>query len=800
MNWYMRTALKYISGTSLICLLAFAPNAQDIDAGIVKYAEKYNPEKTYLHYDKPAYAAGETIWFKAYMMSEVFPADESKSLYVDWIDDKGNLLQHTVSPIVDAVTNGQFEIPTEYRGNYIYVRAYTKWMLNFDSAFLYSKTIRIINRNPAPATTKNPPVPTLVFFPEGGDIIAGIYNKVAFKANDQWGKPVRVKGVILDNQGKKVDSIRSVHDGMGVFSFVPVQGAGYMVKWRDEKNVERNTPLPPMKQTGISLQVTVSETSQSLTIRYTPETAASSDTLHVVGTMHQHQAFKIARATNGTFIKATIPTIQLPSGILTITVFDKNWKALAERITFVNNEDYRFQPEMEVQHWGLNKRARNEIKIAIPDSLIANLSVAVTDVAIGTDSSSNIVSHLLLSSELKGDIYNPAYYFSNNSDSTRQHLDLIMLTHGWRRYKWEEVIAGKTPKLKFERDTAYMSLSGKVYGVMPGQIAPGTEIILIVRQKDAQGKFVLAPVKPDGSFKDPSVILFDTAHVHYQFQKGKGLGDASVQFMTDRLPAPSITVPVANANTLWNDTAGSYRQWLLADEANDIANEFKIKTLENVTVRSKGKTPVQLMDEKYASGLFSGGDGYQFDLLNDPLAVSSVNIFNYLQGKVAGLQVNTGSNPPTLQWRGGSPQLYLDEVATDANFISSISVNDVAYIKVFRPPFMGGFNGGNGAIAIYTRRGDDVKQEPGKGLANHKIFGYTAIKEFYSPNYSTFKQGNEQRDLRTTLYWNPSVILAPQKRETVLRFYNNDVSKAFRVVIEGMTTDGRLAHIEQIME
>jgi hypothetical protein len=524
------------------------------------------------------------------------------------------------------------------------------------------------------------------------------------------------------------------------------------------------------------------------------------DTLHIVGMMHQHQAFKIARATNGPFIKATIPITQLPSGILTITVFDKNWKPLAERITFINNEEYRFLPEMEVQHWGLNKRARNEIKITVPDSLVANLSVSITDVAIGTDSSNNIIPHLLLSSELRGDIYNPSYYFSGNSDIVNQHLDLVMLTHGWRRYKWDEVIAGKLPKLKFERDTSYISLSGKIYGVMPGQITPGTEIILIVKQKDAEGKFVLIPVKPDGNFKDPSVILFDTAHVHYQFQKGKGLNDASVQFMTDRLPAPSITAPVAGANTLWNDTTGSYRQWLLADEANDIANQFKIKTLENVTVRSKGKTPVQLMDEKYASGLFSGGDSYQFDLINDPMAGGSINIFNYLQGKVAGLQVNTSGNPPSLQWRGGSPQLYLDEVATDASFVSSINVNDVAYIKVFRPPFMGGFNGSNGAIAIYTRRGGDAKQEPGKGLANNKIFGYTKIKEFYSPNYSTFKQGNEQPDLRTTLYWNPAVILVPQKRETVLRFYNNDVSKAFRVVIEGMTSDGRLAHLEQIME
>ncbi len=86
-----------------------------------------------------------------------------------------------------------------------------------------------------------------------------------------------------------------------------------------------------------------------------------------------------------------------------------------------------------------------------------------------------------------------------------------------------------------------------------------------------------------------------------------------------------------------------------------------------------------------------------------------INIFTYLQGKVAGLQINTGGGQPCLQWRGGSPQLYLDQTPADASMVSSLSVNDVAYIKVFRPPFMGGFNGANGAIAIYTRRGNDVK-------------------------------------------------------------------------------------------
>ena len=787
----------------LICIASnfYSTNAQTIDANIESYARLYSPERVYLHYDKSAYSTGETIWFKAYMMNEVVPADESKTLYIDWIDDKGNLLLHAVSPLVEAVTNGQFEIPVEYKGRSLHVRAYTKWMLNFDSAFIYNKEIPVLTKEKTAADSKNKVIPSIRFFPEGGDIIAGIPNKIAFKANDQWGRPVKVKGIVVNSQGKTEDKINTIHDGMGYFFLTPKNGITYTVKWKDEKDVEHNTVLPKIKPEGAGLQITVAGTNRIFSVVCSPGMISAMDTVHLVGTLYQHPVFKIARATGSTPIKGSIPTTGLPSGIMTITLFDKNWNPLAERITYINNNEYSFQPEMEVQRWGLNKRARNEIKITVPDSLMANLSISVTDAGIGTDSSNNIISHLMLSSELKGQVYNPAWYFSNNTDSISQHLDLVMLTHGWRRFKWDDIVSGKINPPLYAKDTSYITLSGKILGVLPGQINRDASVLLMVKQKDKEGQMILAPVESNGTFNDPTAIIFDTAQVYYSFQKAKELKDASIQFMTGRLPAPSLNPPAFyKPYGMVPDTSGNYRQLMLANEANSLAEMLKVKTLENVTVKSKGKSPTQLLEEKYASGMFSGGDGYQFDLINDPFASSALNIFTYLQGKVAGLQVNASGANPSMQWRGGSPQLYLDQTPVDASFISSLNVSDVAYIKVFRPPFMGGFNGANGAIAIYTRRGNDIKPEPGKGLANNKVFGYSSIKEFYSPNYATFNTRNEQRDIRTTLYWNPSVITAPQKNQVVLSFYNNDVSGAFRVIIEGMTRDGKLAHIEQMME
>jgi hypothetical protein len=375
-----------------------------------------------------------------------------------------------------------------------------------------------------------------------------------------------------------------------------------------------------------------------------------------------------------------------------------------------------------------------------------------------------------------------------------------MLTHGWRRFAWEEIVKGKLPKIIYPRDTSFLTLSGKVYGVTPSQLRNAdNNVVLIMQQKNVEGKLLILPVESNGTFNEPSISLFDTAHIYYRLSKG--IMDATVQFMEGRLGPPRNSIPATGIfNNQLADTSGNYRHYKFADEMTQLLQLYEGKLLENVTVKGKTKSPLEIMDQKYTSGLFAGGDGYQFDLVNDVFASSSQNIFNYLQGKVAGLQITTGAGTPSLQWRGGAPQLFIDEVPADAELVSGISVSDVAYIKVFRPPFFGGGNSGNGAIAIYTRRGNDAKTTPGKGLSNNTVSGYTPIRQFYSPNYSSFSTANEKKDLRTTLYWNPQVKTTLQKNQATLTFYNNDISRAFRVVIEGMTKDGRLAHLEQIME
>jgi len=800
----MTNKLFFYVGALFFTLLAGPAGAQNLETTLRNYADNYAPEKVHLHYDKPAYAPGETVWFKAYLLEGLVPADKSKTFYVDWLDDKGTVLHHGVAPLVEGTTNGQFDVPENYKGRYIQVRAYTRWMLNFDTAFIYNKNIPILSGAAAPAA-KPAVVTTLQFFAEGGDAVAGVINKIAFKATDQWGTPVQVRGVLQTAAGAVIDSFKTAHNGMGFLFLQPQAGQTYVAKWKDAKGVMQTTQLPAIKPEGVTMQLMPSGNRRQFTINRTGAVPDVLKKLHLVGTMHQQMVFKADIDLTATVSKkGIIPVENLPSGVVTITLFDDAWNAIAERVTFVNNNDYNFEADMQVAHWGLNKRARNEIQITVPEDIAANLSVAVTDAATVSDSSSNIVSQLLLSGDIKGYIHQPARYFRNNHDTTAQQLDLVMLTNGWRRFKWEEVVAGKMPRLPHGRDTTYLALSGKIYGFTPAQLAGGnSSIIMFIKQKDSASKMVMSPLDNNGVFNEPDLIFFDSLSVYYTLQPSKTLKGGDVRFMENRLSAPDYKKfqPYFSPYNPLTDTSGHYRQYLLALEKLKADDLMKEKMLENVTVRAKTKTPLEVLDEKYASGLFRMGDGYQFDLVNDKFTGSYTSIFQYLQGKVAGLQISGSGTDVTLSWRQSTPQLYLDEMPADVSMVSSIPVQDVAYVKVMRPPFMGAPGGGaGGAIVIYTRRGNDVASAPGKGLNTYTITGYTPIKQFYSPNYSSFDRRNEERDLRTTLYWNPMVQTAPNRKTATLVFYNNDVTNAFRVIIEGMTRDGRLVHVEQLME
>ena len=803
---FMQKLLWLAAALMPLFLAAQAPTQQSVKEGLELLNTAFPQERIYIHFDKPAYAPGETIWYKAYLMQGTEIAQISANIYVDLTDANGAMITHAVAPLLRSSANGNFDIPKTYTGKFVHVRAYTKWMLNFDSAFLYDKDVFIIQPKGAGAKgTVNKP--TVQFFAEGGDCIAGINNKIAFKANYPGGRPFKIKGVVVNSKGVQVAEIKNMHDGMGYFYLEPQLNEKYTAKWKDDQGIANETPLPAVKKDGLAFEIKIAEGRRGFLIKRSENAPANFNKVHIIGTMHQQLVYIASVKLDAVPVMGgSIPTVDLPTGILQVTIFDSNWTAIAERITFINNDDYLFEPEVGFAALGLGKRGKNTLVINLPDSIVANLSVAVTDAGIGVDSSDGIIPHLLLTGDLKGNVYKPTDYFVNNSDSLQQKLDLVMLTNGWRRIKWDELVQGKMTTIKYPNDTAYLSLSGKVFGASAQDLRQSAALLVMILEhtKDTARKMIQSYIKEDGTFAEPGYILYDTTKIYYKLAGNKSVTDATEVSFNTMFAASRKIFFDKNGALYFSDSATENRNRYFADEQARLAKLLEGNTLDAVTVKAKTKTPLQVLDEKYASGLFSGGQATQFDVLKDINSRSSYNLLTYLQGKVAGLNItasNTVGGQSSVTWRGGTPSFFLDQSPVDISQLSNLSMSDVAYIKVFQPPFFGAFGGGaNGAIAVYTQRGGTTDDKPAKSLPFKQVIGYTAQKEFYSPNYGTFDQRNDLEDLRSTLYWNPMIFTTKENHIIKLTFYNNDITHSFRVIAEGVTADGKLTHIEKVIE
>jgi hypothetical protein len=806
--------------------------AQQIDSMVNLYGERYPQEKIYVHFDKPAYNTGETVWFKAYLFTGIVPSPISRNFYVELIDPSGKVLQQKVLPVYEASSAGHFDLPANLPPTVIF-RAYTTWMLNFDTSFLFSKTIRILNKSATPATgaattasttaakqtaAKQPaaaiaasstPAVSLRFFPEGGELVTGLESMVAVKVTDEFGLPVSAEGSVKDASGATVATFGTVHDGMGRFSIEPQAGKTYYAEWQDEKKQTHKTPLPPAKSIGVVMQCAPTGSRQAFIIKRSQDAPENLKTLYLLGYFNSQVVYKARLNLQQNFmVSGSIPLESIPTGMIQMTLFDADWKPLAERIAFVNKEDYFFTTRIVPTIKNTERRGKNSLVIDVPDTLKSNLSISITDAALSKadPDADNIVSHLLLSGDLHGYIHNPYYYFTGNDDTVRSHLDLVMLTNGWRRFKWDELAAGKLPTIKFPREN-YLSINATLTGVLASQVPKNTQINVFMQAKDSSRQLFFLSMDSTGKFKQDGLVFFDTVSVFYQFNNSKHLANKAIVNFTN---GTFKTAAAIKPDSAWRiplplDTSLLSRGRFFASEADRLKPELekKVKVLETVTVKARQKTKQQQMDERYASGLFSGGDATSFDLTDDPAALGAYNIFSYLQGRVAGLQITTGGGGSQLQWRGATPSLFLNEMPVDVSAIENIPVTDIAYVKAFRPPFFGAVGGGaGGAIAIYTKKGGDATSSTANigGLDKSRLTGYAAPKEFYSPDYSKESAQNELPDIRTTLYWAPYILTDKNNHKITLQFFNNDVSKRLRIILEGMNEDGQLTRVEKIIE
>lgn len=793
--------IAFITGTSIS-----AQNKLPIDSMMRWYESERMPERMHIHFDKAIYTTGQTIFFKSYLLAGTEYTDASTNLYIDFFGDDGQLLQQTQWPVLESAGWGNFTIPKEYAGEFIQVKAYTRWMLNFDSSFIYRKNIPIaLTKNNYKKKKEVEPITTIRFFPEGGYMINNLTSKIAFAVRDQFGYPVSASGHIVSNTNDTVGEIKTIHDGMGAFYFIPDAEEEYFAIWQDEFGNKKTTALPTAIKDGISTQL---KWYNNNLLFVAESTIPQSQKITVRATMQQQIVYKASfQVEAGKRKQGQIITNNLPSGIMLVTFFNEKDQAFAERTVFVNNQNHLINAQIVPTQTNTEARGQNDWEISIPDSIPTQFSIAITDEGIGSEEDNNIVSQLLLSSEMRSYIHKPAYYFSNDSDSTKEHLDLLLLTQGWRKINWQSLAMGYKAIPKYPKETEYLMVNGKVIGGNVDDYRAAKDINLILVAKDSSKQIFSLPINPDGSFSKNQVLFYDTVKVYYQFNKYKRLENRTTLQLNNglmkRTDSAFSTLPLPL--NLQRITTGLAKAAFFAKQEEEQARFMRGATLENVTVFGKTKTRKEVLNENYTSGLFRDDNGQSFDIMNETAALGALNVFQFLQGRVAGLQIGSammGSGAPTITWRGDITATFLDEMQVSPEVLMNIPINDIAYVKTFRPPFFGApLGGAGGAIAVYTKKGKDAEEidKKMKGLNFLYIPGYTPLKEFYSPDYATTQPNSILKDVRSTLYWNATKRTDRNNNKVLIHFYNNDVSKSYRIIIEGMNELGKLLRYEKVI-
>lgn len=821
---------------TILLFLAIAAIAQQPEDLLAGWHSKAPIEKVYLQTDRDSYLAGDTIWFKAYLASDYLPDTASSVLMVSLNDASGKSLFKVRLPIVLGISNGQLPIPSSLATDKYSINAFTATLLNNGPDYVFKKKVSIYGKmkpDGADRTTWAPdPKLFIDFFPEGGNFITGVSNTIAFKATNEFGWPGIVHGSVFSSKRGKILDLNVVHDGMGFFELEPSAGETFYLmadtdpehkKQLDptEKPVQQkyNLPVPSDKGTAVSI---IPHPEGSYFEVHTAGDDVNLKPAYMLGQMQHRVVFRQDFAQTKTEWQGVLNTRKLHSGIMQITIFNANGLPLAERLVFVQNKEYIQSAALLTDTVAFSRMARNRFRFAIDDTVQGNVSIAITDADYEQlpNRQESIFSSLLLTSDLKGSVNDPGWYFRNEGDSVTTAADLLMMTNGWRRFKWTELAQKVSSPLPYS-DPAYITLSGRAF--LRGTKKPLVSRPLILLLTSGGHLMNTQTVFSDekGYFKSDSLIFYGAARAFIIEPKNRKSNYIEVEI--DSSMKVSYVLPVtSNLSSSSASPLTPYMRKQLDMDYNAILKAEGLM-LEGVTVQSVTKSPTQIVEEHYTAGAFET-DAFvekKIDLINTSDLLLQDNIFEYLKSRVPGLVVadpDYSKTPnidpqydetkyrlyyrqmPSVSGRGNPPMaIYLNEVETDPEVVGAIPVSEIAFIKIFSAFTMATGGGQGGAIAIYTKKDLDM---PNTSKGNiFSTTGFSVIKEFYAPEYKEIPNPLFSKpDNRITLDWRPNIFFNAIGPRIPFSFYNNDRTKKFRVVIEGMTTTGKLIMIDKIVE
>ncbi|MDR0559153.1 MAG: TonB-dependent receptor plug domain-containing protein [Prevotellaceae bacterium] len=836
--------MKHIVFFVFALLFAAGVKAQSIhplEEKLGKQLKSFPQEKIYLHTDKSTYVSGEKVWYRAYLVDAILhaPAVLSRYIYVELVSPAGeSVSRDKIRPSADSAFHNSISLPDDLAEGTYLIRACTNFMRNREDYFFEKKIfvadpqsfmyqistdfvfenknvkfkLNVSDYDNKPINVENlsiridtgkmkkfdindgysfkktsdktqtvyveferngrkfkkyMPVPDddfdVSFFPEGGSLISDIHCRIGFKALKSSGvSEDSISGEIFDGNNSSIGVFKSVHAGMGAFYFYPEHGKNYFAECKTQDGKTKRYKLPASQSDACALKVTQNKSKMYINVLKGKD--FRDRTLNLLVHLRGIPVYSGEIENIISIDKST-----LPSGVIQILLVDSDMNTLSERLYFNLNSIEIPKTELTPDKTDYGKREHAAVKIAVTDRegnpLDGNVSVSVTDNRdVLPDSLFTITSSLLLSSEIRGYVESPAHYLKIPSDA-----DYLMLTQGWRRYSMPAVF-----KDSIEKPVHYLEagqeISGTVKRVLGSKVNENNSVSVFspagyfdMTLSDENGRFSF------NGFEFPDSTMFVVQALNKR-------GGKYVELLVDPETAPPVK-PFVVSEFEYDSLFKNYVE--KADLKYSDEFGMRVTTLEEIVITGHKDEPLTHKTSMYSSS---------FNTVVKADAFKNATDLSRALMEIPGVFVS--GNKVSIRGSSIAPQFIIDDIIWDDFDLNSVNIRDVERIEVMKDAQAAvlGSRGAGGAIIIYTKTGTvNNKNVPQFNVKTLFPKGYKKDVEFYSPKYDVPFAGI---DRRTTIYWNPNIVLKSGDGE--FDFYTADASTSYTVTVEGLTKDGRI--------
>ncbi len=777
------------------------PYQTEILTKMVSFYDNGIDEKLYLQLDKPYYSAGDNIWFKGYLRNAIThaPLEISNFIYVELIAEQDELISRVKVKRDSTGFNGYITLDAEMEPGEYTLRGYTRWMRNKSEEYFFKRAISVISPIPEEQQQQAEEEESsrerrrreqqelleesqreeqqsralefdLQFFPEGGALLEGILQRVAFKAIGSDGMSIGVEGSIYDSHDNLLGEFTTIYKGMGMVNIFAKAGESYYAKVTSERGGEQRFELPAVETQGAVISAVITDE------RLIYQVHSSDDSLlegaHVIVSSHGRvvSAAEVQPQTLN-----IIASKRLFEGINIISLVDGAGKILSERLVFKPVEQ---SPTLEIttdkENYGRREKASVKIKLLDSEEQLTKgeFGVSITDnssVKID-EAQDNILSNLLLTSDLEGYIEEPGLYFTDHNRVLSSRLDLLMRTQGWRRYDLEAILAQKSeiPQFNYEN---IVEVSGEVIGFFGNVARKPTIHVISVKM----GVFDLFEIEQGNNFK-LDLEIPDSAEYVIQARGRKGGTALTLNIEPESFPTPKSTFsPRAAEEQIPLSFVNQSQEKFFYDGGMDLIGIDAVY----VTAPEKEESDYVVSPTRSTS---------REELENTPGLTLPLIIqrFPGISISVDGVVTYRGSDDPVSFIFNGMNVEY-----EEISFFNASELESVSFFDTFSGMFFQNSTGG--VIAIEARKYSAAEQvKDMASVVNLSNLGYQKPTALYQPRYEVAEVlADKKPDFRTTLYWSAELEV-DDTGEINFDFYTADKATSYTITLEGVTDDGEI--------